>query len=153
METRVSIRRSESFPQPKTLQGSLEHLIHHIHLGPRDPRDTREKRLPASNVPVRLWTVKALSHGSIGGTGYSMDRIFLSKRQKKTMVSGCVMDWKARYLPGKRHAFQFQTLRFSARARARRDRRRSEALRLRWLVVLEFSKFWGGLADAEKRLL
>jgi len=35
----------------------------------------------------------------------------------------------ASYLPGKRHAFQFQTLRFSARARARRDRRRSEALR------------------------
>jgi hypothetical protein len=59
----------------------------------------------------------------------------------------------ASYLPGKRHAFQFQTLRFSARARACRDRRRSEALRPRWLVALEFSKFWGGVADAEKRLL
>jgi hypothetical protein len=61
-------------------------------------------------VPVRLWTVKALSHGSIGGTGYSMDRIFLSKRQKKTMVSGCVMDWKATVLYQKSaYTFQFIT--------------------------------------------
>jgi hypothetical protein len=46
------------------------------------------------------------------------------------------------YLPGERHAFRFQTLRFCSRARARGIIIvRSEVLRLRWLVVLRLANF------------
>jgi hypothetical protein len=54
-------------------------------------------------------------------------------------------------LPGRRHAFRFQTLRFCSL----RDRRRSEALRLRWLVALRLANFGArlknGLCDWQDR--
>jgi hypothetical protein len=55
--------------------------------------------------------------------------------------------WKESYLPGRRQAFRFQTLRFLL-ARARGIVVRSEVLRLRWLDGSEVNKFWG--PDAER---